>query len=218
MEEDARRDEQMITDGDQEMDIQQAARIIEQARAKARHELRTMHPAIYLAWAVVYLIGYGAIWLSVHGQHPYHAPPAGAILGVFLLAAVALAVTAAVVGRTTSGVGGASEGRRRITYLVLAIGYLGVLVLEGALGQAGASQRVLGIYGAAAPILLIGLVFAASAAAGMDWTAFCLGAWLIAAAALSGFAGPAGVWGVLALAVGAGFAALSAIAMRRIRS
>jgi hypothetical protein len=208
----------MGTDDEQGMDVQQAAVILEEARTKARHELRTMHPAIYLTWALVYLVGYGAIWLSVRGQHPYRAPAPGAILGVFLLAAVALAVTAAVVSRSTSGVGGASEVRRRITYLVLAIGYLGVIALEGALGQAGASQQVLGVYGAAAPILLIGLVFAASAAAGLDWTAFCLGTWLIAAGALSGFAGPAGVWGVLALAVGGGFAALAAITRRRSRS
>jgi len=218
MEDDAGRDEHVNADEEQDMDVQQAAVIIEQARVKAQHELRTAHPAIYVTWALVYLVGYGAIWLSVRGQHPYHAPAAGAILGVFLLAAVALAVTATVVSRATSGVGGTSDVRRRITYLVLAIGYLGVLALEGALGQAGASQRVLGVYGAAAPILLIGLVFAASAAAGTDWTAFCLGTWLIAVGALSGFAGPAGVWGVLALAVGTGFFALAAITMRRIRS
>jgi hypothetical protein len=208
----------MGTEEDRDMDVKEAAQIIEQARAKAQSELRTMHPAIYLTWALVYLVGYGAIWLSVRGQHPYHAPAPAAILGIFLLAGVALAITAMVTSRATSGVGGASDVRRRITYLTLAVGYLGVLAVEGALGQAGASQRVLGVYGAAAPILLIGLVFAASAAAGMDWTAFWLGTWLIAAAAFSGFAGPAGVWGVLALAVGGGFAALAAIAKRRIRS
>jgi hypothetical protein len=123
-----------------------------------------------------------------------------------------------VTSRATRGVGGASDARRRIIYLTLAVGYLGVLSVEGALSQAGASQRVLGVYGAAAPILLIGLVFAASAAAGMDWTAFCLRIWLIAAAAVSGFAVPAGVGGEPALAVGAGFAARAGITKRRIRS
>jgi hypothetical protein len=215
MKEDAGRDERVVTDGDQDMDVRQAALILEQARARAQRELRANHPAIYLTWALVYLIGYGAIWLSVRGQHPYRAPAPGAILGVFLLAGVAVAVTAAVAGRAASGVGGASDVRRRISYLALAVGYLGVLVLEAALDHAGASQRVLGVYGAAAPILLIGLVFAAGSVARMDWTVFGLGVWLIAVAALSGFAGPAGVWGVLALAVAAGFLALAAITIRR---
>jgi len=218
MDDGAGKDEEMSTDEERDMDVQEAALILEQARSKAQHELSTTHPAVYVAWALVYFIGYGAIWLSVRGQHPYHAPAPEAILGVFLLAGVALAVTAAVVNRAASGVGGASDMRRRITYLTLAVGYVGVLVLEAAIDHAGASQRALGVYGAAAPILLMGLVFAAASAARMDWRVFGLGAWLIAAAALSGFAGPAGVWGVLALAVGGGFFALAAIAMRQIRS
>jgi hypothetical protein len=208
----------MGTEEERDMDVQEAAQILEQARAKAQHELRTTHPALYGTWALVYFVGFGAIWLSVRGQHPYHAPPPEAILGVFLLAGLALAVTAVVVSRAASGVGGASDRRRRITYMTLAVGYVGVLVLEAALDHAGASQRTLGVYGAAAPILLMGLVFAASSAARMDWTVFGFGVWLIAAAALSGFAGPAGVWGVLALAVGAGFSVLAAMAMRQIRS
>jgi hypothetical protein len=205
----------MGTEEERDMDVQEAALILEEARAKAQHELRTTHPAVYLTWALVYFIGYGAIWLSVRGQHPYHAPAPEAIFGVFLLAGVALAVTAAVVSRGASGVGGASDMRRRITYLTLAVGYVGVLVLEAALDHAGASQPTLGVYGAAAPILLMGLVFAAGSVARMDWTVFCIGAWLIAAAAVSGFAGPAGVWGVLALAVGGGFSALAVITMSR---
>jgi hypothetical protein len=208
----------MGTEEERDMDVQEAAKILEQARAKAQHDLRTTHPAIYGTWALVYFIGFGAIWLSVRGQHPYHAPAPEAILGVFLLAGVALAVTAAVVSRAASGVGGASDMRRRISYLTLAVGYVGVLVLEAALDHAGASQRTLGVYGAAAPILLMGLVFAAGSAARMDWTVFGFGVWLIAAAALSGFAGPAGVWGVLALAVGGAFSVLAAMAMRQIRS
>jgi hypothetical protein len=218
MEKNQRRDEQMVTDGDEEMDIQQAALVLEQARAKAQHELSASHLAISVTWALVYLIGYGAIWLSVRGQHPFQGPASGALLGLFLLVGVAMAVTATVVSRATSGVGGASDVRRRMSYLAVAVGIVGVLVLESVLDHAGASRSVLGVYGAAAPILLIGLVVAAGSVARMDWRAFGLGVWLIAAAALSGLAGPAGVWGVLALAVAAGFLALTAIGIRRSRS
>src|ERR1700678_1492016 len=147
-----------------DFDLAQAAAIAAEAKAKAQHELSINHPATYLTWGLVYLLGYGAIWLSVRGQHPYTAPSPAAILGVFVLAAVALAVTAMLVSRATSGIGGASDSRRRISYLGLAVGYLGVVVMEAALRHAGASQGVTGIFGAAGPILLIGIVFMIGAA------------------------------------------------------
>ena len=190
-----------------DLDLAQAAVILRESEAKARQELSINHPAMYLTWGLVYLIGYGAIWLSVRDQHPYTAPAPAAILGVFLLAAAALAVTAMIVSRATSGVGGGSDRRRRLTYLGLAVGYIGVLVMEAALRHAGASQGATGVFGAAGPILLIGIVFVIGAPDRPDWSAFGLGIWLIAAAALSGFAGAAAVWGVLALAAGAGFLA-----------
>jgi hypothetical protein len=202
---------------EQDMDVHEAAQILEQAQDKARHELKANHPAIFLTWGLVYLLGYGAIWLSVRGQHPYTAPAPAAIAGIFALAALALAITAAVVSRAVSGVGGASDVQRRGYYLTIAIGYVGTLVLEAALVHAGASQEVRGIYGAASPILLIGLVFAASAANRSDRSVMYLGVWLLGAAALSGFAGPAGVWGVLALAVGAGFLAMAAVSIKQDR-
>ena len=104
MEENQRRDEQMVADEDEDMDVQQAARIIEEARARAQHELSASHPAISVAWTLVYLIGYGAIWLTVREQHPFQGPASGALLGLFLLVGAAMAVTATVVSRAASGV------------------------------------------------------------------------------------------------------------------
>jgi hypothetical protein len=71
------------------------------------------------------------------------------------------------------------------------------------------------VYGAAAPILLTGVICALAAAAAVDWTAFGLGLWLVAVAAGSAFAGPAAVWAVDALAVGLAFLALAAVRFRR---
>jgi hypothetical protein len=210
-------DKRVDLDDEQDMDVHEAARILEQAGDTARRELNANHPAIFVTWAAVYLIGYGAIWLSVRGQHPYRAPVPAAIAGVFVLAAIAIAVTAALVNRAVSGVGGASDVQRRIYYMTIAVGYSGVLVLEAALVHAGASQAVRGIYGAAAPILLIGIAFAGGAAMRSDWTMTGLGLWLISAAAVSGFAGAAGVWGVLALALSVGFLAAAAIALKQER-
>jgi hypothetical protein len=84
----------------------------------------------------------------------------------------------------------------------------------------GARQEVevISVFTASSPLLVAGVVLAAGTAAWLNWYAFGLGAWLIAVAAFSGFAGPAGVWAVDALAVGVPFLVMAAITHARSRS
>jgi hypothetical protein len=135
-----------------------------------------------------------------------------------LLAVVALGVTAQLTDRATSGVGGLSAQRRRIYSLSLAVGLLGVYIMQPALRYAGASRGVISVFTASSPLLVAGVVLVAGTAAWLNWYAFGLGIWLIAVAAFSGFAGPAGVWAVDALAVGVPFLAMAAIAVARGRA
>ena len=173
---------------------------------------------IFTAWALVYLLGYGVVWLSVRGQRPFHAPAGWALALLALLAVVALGVTAQLTDRATSGVGGVSAQRRRIYWLSLAVGLLGVNVMQPALRHVGASHGVISVFTASSPLLVAGVVLVAGTAAWLNWYAFGLGIWLIAVAAFSGFAGPAGVWAVDALAVGVPFLAMAAIAVARGRA
>ena len=200
------------------MDAQGAAAIMQDARERAQQELSINHPVLYATWGLLYLVAYGAIWLSVRGQHPYQAPTTAAIVTVFLAVAVAVVVMLVALNRAVGGVGGRSAVQRRILSLSFIIGWVGVLLMEAALRHAGASEGVIGVFGATGPILLSGLVVAAASAIRLEWTAFGLGIWLIAVAAISGFAGPAAVWGISALAVGVPLLLLAAIAARRGRS
>jgi hypothetical protein len=199
------------------LDVREAAQIMAAARENALRQLGFRHPAMYVTWGLIYLLGYGGLWLSVRGQHPYHAPSPTAILAVFLLAAVGLGVTATLVDRSSHGVSGVSAVQRHLTFLALGAGYLGVLILEGAVQHAGVSQSAVGVMEAVCPFLVVGVVFVAASAADQDWTTAGLGLWLIAAAAFSGFAGPAAVWGVLGLAAGCGFLAMVPVVVRRNR-
>ena len=104
------------------MDAQGAAAIMQQAQERARHELTINRPVIFVSWALVYLLGYGVVWLSVRGQRPFHAPEGWALALLALLAVLALGVTAGVTDRAASGVGGVSQLRRRIYWLSLAVG------------------------------------------------------------------------------------------------
>jgi hypothetical protein len=201
-----------------DMDAQGAAVIMWEARERARRELTINRPAIFASWALVYLLGYGVVWLSVRGQRPFHAPAGWALALLALLAVLALGVTAQLTDRAASGVGGASALRRRIYYLSLAVGLLGVYIMQPALRHAGASRGVISVFTASSPLLVAGVVLVAGYAAWLNWYAFGLGIWLIAVAAFSGFAGPVGVWAVDALAVGVPFLLMAAIALVRNRS
>ncbi len=104
------------------MDVQSAAAIMTQARERARRELAVRRPVLFLTWGLVVLVGYGALWLSVRGQRPYQGPTAVPLLLALLLFVAAAIVTAQVVNRATSGIGGPSALQRGIFCLALAAG------------------------------------------------------------------------------------------------
>jgi hypothetical protein len=193
------------------MDVLGAAAIMQQASDRAQHELRINYRLLFATYGLLYLFGYGAAWLSVRGQHPYHGPM-GAGLGVLLaLATAAAVVTVVVVGRAVTGVGGWSARQRRAALLSFGTGLAGVYLLDGALFHVGASWSVIGVYGATAPMLVIGMAYAFSYAFVANWSVCLLGVWLIVVAGTSGYAGPVGVWAVGALAAGLAFLLMAAI-------
>jgi hypothetical protein len=197
------------------MDPQDAAVILQEAHARAGRELNIRHPVIFASWALVYLLGYGVVWLSVRGQQPYRAPAGWALALLALLAVIALSVTPIVTDRATSSVGGASALKRRIYWLSIAIGLIRLYIMEAALRYNDVSRAVLGVVSASAPLLVAGVALVAGTAAWLNWYAFGLGVWLIVVAAFSGFAGPVGVWAVDALAVGIPFLLIAAIRIGR---
>ena len=71
----------------------------------------------------------------------------------------------------------------------------------GALHYDGFSNAIVyGVFDAAAPWVVVGAAMAGSAAARENWVLFASAVAIIAVGAASVFAGPIGVWGILALA------------------
>jgi hypothetical protein len=198
------------------MDAQGAAAIMRQARERAGSELRIRRPVLFVTWGLAVLIGYGAMWLSVRGQHPYRGPAWPTLLLALLLLAIAAIVTAQVVDRAASGVGGRSEMQRGIFVLALAAGYAALLLEKTAVASAGASRPVQVVLGVTAPMLAAGLVFVASSAigTGLNWPRLILGVWLLAVAAGASWAGPVTVLAVCALAGGGGVLLMAAVEPR----
>jgi hypothetical protein len=202
-------------DEDEVMDARTAAALIERTRASTRSALQVRLWPMYLAWGVAWLAGLGAMWLSVRGQRPYHGPPAAAAALLAVLIVAAVVVTMVIVFRATRGIEGVSAVQGRMYGLSWPIGFAALFLIEGALGRHGARPEVLGIVGAAGPILVTALIYLVGAAIWRDWLMFALGGWLALVAAAGAWAGPAGVLLAEALAGGGGFLVAALIARQR---
>jgi hypothetical protein len=200
------------------MDLQQASAILQDARDRARRALVVRRPVLWAVWGAAWMVSDGAIWLSVRGQRPYNGPTTGALVTLTMAIAAATVFAVIYIGRAGTGVGGLSVLQRRILLLSYLGGYVALFTLEAAIDHAGASRAVIGVYGATAPVLLVALIIAASAAVFLNWSLLGLGLWLLAVAAGSGFAGPVTVWAVSALAGGGALLVMAATGLWRNRS
>jgi hypothetical protein len=195
------------------MDAQQAAVILEQARERARRELAVRRPALFVTWGLAVLVGYGALWLSVRGQHPFHGPTVPAVVTLIALFLAAAVITARFIDRASSGVGGPSVLQRGIFVSALAAGALAMDIFIHAASHAAADRPLVALMAAAAPLLVAGVVFVASCAVNgvLDRPRLALGLWLLAVAAEGGWAGPVTYLAVIALAGGGGIVLMAAI-------
>ncbi len=195
------------------MDAQNAAVIMQQARERARRELAVRRPALFVTWGLAVLASYGTLWLSVRGQHPFHGPTVPAVVTLVALFLVAAIITVRFVDRASSGVGGPSVLQRGIFVSALAAGVLAMDIFIHAVARAGADRPLVALMGAAAPLLVAGVVFVASCAVNgvLDRPRLAVGLWLLAVAAYGGWAGPVTYLAVIALAGGGGIVLMAAI-------
>jgi hypothetical protein len=202
------------------MDVQQATAILRQARERARRELAVRRPVLFVTWGLVVLVGYGVMWLSVRGQHPFHGPTVPAIVTAAALSLAAIVFTAWATDRATRGVGGPSLRQRGTFVLALAAGGFTLGNFTRAVAHAGASRPLIALIGAAAPLLVVGLVFVASCViyGTLDRPRLALGLWLLAVAAGGAWGAPVTNLAVYALAGGGGILLMAAIEPRLRRS
>lgn len=208
----------MADDGG-ELDARAATALLEQTRSQARRQFEINRPLLTLVQAAVILIGYGAVWWSVRGQQPYTGPDAGALVTLYGAVIFVAVVSATVVHRATSGVSGQSLRQRKAYGAAFGTAWIAVSVFQGALFHDGATHAIVyGVFPAAAPLLVIGAAVAAMAAAREDWWMLGVAIAVIALGTGSAFAGPAGVWGIIALGgcvIGVGYALVRLWSRRR---
>jgi len=195
---------------DQDMSVQEAAAVARDARARARKELVISAPLVYAAWGLVWLIGYGAMWLPVRGQHPYSGPSGVSIAAVFVLAGFAAAGVLVIASKAVAGIDGQSVRYRRIILATWATGYLILLIVQAAI-SGSVSTRTLAFAGFAGPLLLGGLTYLLASALGRNRSAFALGGWLVLVGASCAWLAPATILATCALAAGGAFLLMAVI-------
>lgn len=188
------------TNGDDRLDPREAADLLERTQREAQRKLTSDKPVLSVFSALVVLAIYGSIWSSSRGHHPYIGPSLNVVGLVYILAAVAALASVSVYLRATAGVSGRSRQEARTMAIPFVFVFVGVYVFDGALKYDGFSPAIVyGVFDAAAPWLVVGAVMAGYAAAKEDWWKLAGALAMIVAAAGSAFAGPANVWGVLAV-------------------
>jgi hypothetical protein len=188
---------------DGELGPQEAAALFEQTKRQARRKFNPNPPLLSLLRAVVVLGAYGAVWLSVRGQHPYKGPTGWAIAILYGLVIIVIIASVGFLKRATTGVKGPSRARpTEIT--VLAAAWILVYVFQGALYAAGASHAIIyGIYPATAPLIIVGVTAAGLAQARADWPMFGGTLTVAVIATIAAYFGPAGAWLVAGIALAA---------------
>jgi hypothetical protein len=192
--------------------LREAAALLEQTRRQARRQLEVHKPLFVLLQAAAVLGIYGAIWLSVRGQHPYQGPSLRVIGPVYTVLVVAIVATTVTMRRATTGVSGRSRQEQRIVAAPIAVAWVAVYLFMGALHYDGFSNAIVyGVFDAAAPWVVVGAAVAGGAAVREDWVGFGTAVAIIPVGAASVFAGPIGVWAILALAGGTGLVAKAVV-------
>jgi hypothetical protein len=200
---------------EEDLDPRAAAELLRATRDRTARSFDVRTHLMYASWGVTWLVGLGAMWLSVRDQQPYQGPsPVGyATLGVLIVISVGVTWWLA---RATRGIEGPSAVQARMFGVAWPIAFWAFFALQGALADQGADPVVLGIVGAAIPFLVTGMIYLMGAGIWRDRWMFGFGVWLIAIAAVGAWTGPVGILLIEALAGGGGSLVLAGhLAWRR---
>jgi hypothetical protein len=183
------------------LDPKEAAQILEQAQRQARRQFDPQPPlAVVVGAAGVFLLGYGAVWWSMHDQRVYSGPTLWSLAVLYGLIAVSAIAGSVVFNRAQSGVSGRARRQRQAQGIAIAAAGIGAWIVQGALRYRGVNfEIVYGVYGPTVPLIALAAAAAGINAVRESWLQLgvCIG--IIAVASVSTFFGPLGAWGLTGL-------------------
>jgi hypothetical protein len=94
-------------------------------------------PWLSLLAAAVVLVAFGAVWLSVRGQHPYNGPTAVALVVLYAGVLIRIGTVVYAHRRAQAGVSGRSVSQRRAEGAALGGGFGRRVRVDGSTGARG---------------------------------------------------------------------------------
>lgn len=201
------------------LDPREAARLLDETRRQAEHRFALSSPQLSAIGATVALVCFGALWLSVRGQHPYVGPTVAGLVVTYGILACWIATAVTFRRRAMSGVSGRSARQQRAFGAAIVVGLVAVSVYQGVLHHDGVSNAIVyGTYPPTAQLIVLGAVAAAFQGAREDWPGLGIALAIVLVGTASAFAGPRGVWLSDGIGVGVvvlGYGAVQAWLQRR---
>ena len=180
-------------------DPRQAAALLDQATVQARRRFTPGPPLLWVYRAFFVLVAFGGYWRSVRGHDPHAAPPGGLVAVIFALVAINIGWSTWALKRAGAGVSGPAQRKRRAWIGVMLVAWIAAYAFTAPLYHAGASHPIWALYPASAPLMIIGLAGAATAAVRKDWPTSGTTLAIAIVAAAAGFGGPAGAWLIMGI-------------------
>lgn len=190
---------------------------LERDRARATAALEPDARLLYATWGTSWSVGFGVLWAARSSSSPLPVAvgPAVATFGLLMVAAVV--VTAVHLGRTMSGLQGASSTAGAMLGATWLLGFGALAALMGGARRAGADEALLDLLWPTASGLVVGLLYLATGALWSDRLHFGLGAWILLTSSAGALVGLPGVLLVMSVSGGGGFLLAAAVIAVRAR-
>jgi hypothetical protein len=200
-------------------DPQEAAELLDQATRQARSQFSMYSTLGNVLAGVAVLAGFGAMWISVLGQHPYQGPALWA-LGVYILLIVPLIVVMGTqMKRAMDGVSGPAQRQTRVGMALVGATLIASYVFGGALHRWGVSDAIgNGIYPAAGPIAFTAMAAAIVSAMQSEWKRVTLALSVVVLGLVAAYTGPVAVWLVMGIGLLLVVVANEILTLRQLRA
>jgi uncharacterized membrane protein (DUF485 family) len=190
---------QTLTDSDSPFDPNQAAALLEQITQRARRDFTPLSAWLFVYRAFLALVAFGGFWLSVRGQHPYSGPRGWSLPVAFVLVAINIVWTTLAIRRAGTGVSGPAQRKRQAWLGVMLVVWIVAYGITAPLYHAGVSHPVWGLYPASAPLMIIGVAGAVTAAVLRDRPLVGVTLAVGIVGTVAGFGGPVGSWLIMGI-------------------
>jgi hypothetical protein len=204
---------------DTHLSPEEAAELINETTRQARREFTHRRPVLNVLQAITMLVGFGAVWLAVRGQHPYQGPTTATIVIVYTLLAIVIGTAARLMRQASAGVSGPTEHRSKVMLAIQVAAWAVPYVILVILAHSGVSHAfVFGQFLAAAPFIFVGGIYAITSAMQGNQGAFRTGLVIVVIAAVAMCTGPVAVWLVLGIGLGLAFLVRAVLTARQFRA